>query len=99
MLFGLALALFLAVPSFGDADRLQKLGSIILIGGMLHWPELEARGVRRVRALLGGAPLAEDDPAAAEIERYGLGAAFTLAQWLEYSGFDYAAGTMRTPWP
>ena len=38
-------------------------------------------------------------PSGAELDLYGLGTVRTLADWVEYSGIDYAAQTVRSPWP
>ena len=63
------------------------------------WAEMDATSQRRVQALLTGSSLPDDDPAGLELEEYGLGSIATLADWLAYSGLDYQAGTVKTPWP
>lgn len=63
------------------------------------WAKRDADSKRRVKALLTGAALDADDPAGENLDRYGLGAAYTLDDWMEYSGFDFRAETVRTPWP
>ncbi len=63
-----------------------------------EWGERDAISQRRVQSLLTGATLDHDDPAGLELDRYGLGPK-GLAAWTEYSGLDYVAGTVRTPWP
>ena len=63
--------------------------------------DLEKRNAvskRRVQALLTGASLASNDPAALEMDRYGLGPK-GLEAWTHYSGLDSIAGTVRVPWP
>ena len=63
------------------------------------WHEMEAAGLRRVHSLLSGVALEEGDPAGVDLAIYGLGPCGSLADWIEYSGIDYRAGTVRTPWP
>ena len=63
------------------------------------WPERDAQTYRRVSSLLTGQPLEDGDPASEELDLYGLGTVATLDEWLEYSGLDYRAGVVRTPWP
>lgn len=64
-----------------------------------EWKDLHAIGSRRVKALLTGEELPPDDPAAKNLDRYGLGTVRTLAAWYEYSGLDYCAGTVTEAWP
>ena len=63
------------------------------------WSERDELSHRRAQALLTGIPLQDGDPAAEELDRYGLGQRHTLEQWLDHAGLDFAAETVRTPWP
>lgn len=64
-----------------------------------EWTDRYAAGLRRAKALLTGAALDEGDAAGIDLDCYGLGKERTLDEWIEYSGLDYAARRVRTPWP
>ena len=66
---------------------------------LAEWGTRNEVSMRRVRAVLTGDPLAADDPASADLHHYELGASRTLADWLDYAGLDYQAGTVITEWP
>lgn len=58
------------------------------------WTRLNALSFARVRYLLAGEP--SGDPAAlADIDRYGLGAARSLAEFEAFAGVDFKARTLR----
>ncbi len=63
------------------------------------WHDREAISRRRVRAILTGSRLEDGDPAAEELDLYGLGTSRTLEEWIAYSGLDFEARTVRKPWP
>lgn len=62
------------------------------------WAERNATSYRRVKSLLTGQPL-DGDEASHMLDLYGLGSARSLSQWVDYSGLDFAAETVRSPWP
>jgi hypothetical protein len=59
-----------------------------------EWTRINELSYARVRHILG-AETAKDPEALREIDRYGLGAARTLAEFQAYSGVDYRAKTIN----
>lgn len=58
-----------------------------------QWHVLEQRSVKRVKHLLGVMP-ADDPETLVELERYGLGARRSLADYQAFSGVDFVAQTI-----
>jgi len=54
------------------------------------WEDMQSVSMQRVNDLLTGN---------LNCELYGLGTTRSLAQWVEYSGIDFASSTVRSPWP